>query len=44
MCRAAAPTTPPRRPGAAPTRILDTREGLASYYGKAFHRSAALGT
>jgi rare lipoprotein A len=30
-------TTPPRGPAVTPTGILDAREGLASYYGKAFH-------
>lgn len=29
--------TPPSPPAVTTTRPLDTREGLASYYGKAFH-------
>ena len=31
------PTTPKRGPEAAAGRILDARQGLASYYGKEFH-------
>jgi rare lipoprotein A len=32
-----AAATPPSPPAVAVTRVLDAREGLASYYGKAFH-------
>ena len=35
-----AAATPPSPPAVGTTRILDAREGLASYYGKAFHGKA----